>query len=117
MMDERMMESYKKVSYFTQSSFSSIQVYKNLITSRKLELSNQLLFKIIENITQMLMYYSEICENSNIIIGINNKLEFVLDAYKNSDYYLIRDILEYDMLPVIEGIFRDIESSLHKLVK
>lgn len=111
MIDEKKIEIYKKISYFAQSSFSSIQVYKNLILSRKLDLSNELLFKIIEDIAEMIKYYMQIEGSLN---NINNKLELILEAYQNLDYYLIKDILEYDVLPMIEDVFEEMNKDIYR---
>lgn len=117
MIDEKRIEIYKKISYFSQSSFSSIQVYKNLITNRKLDLSNNILFKIIEDITEMLKYYAEINGNINIIASINNKLQLILEGYKNIDYYLIRDVLEYEIEPFIDEIFDEMRKDIYNYVQ
>ena len=116
MIDETKIESYKKFSYYCQSAYNSIQVYLELILKRKLELSNQILFKIIEDIDNMIKYYNNIGKEPSNIEFLNKKLEILFQGVENMDYYFIRDVFEYEMLPTLEGLFNEVKEDIYSII-
>lgn len=109
MINESIKDIIKKLSYYCQSCYTSMHLFNDLVQNRKLEVLDTLLIKIIEDITNLMKFYSELNLSVPVINNINNKLELVMEGYTNSDYYYIKDIFEYEILPVIEGIFSEVK--------
>lgn len=109
MINESVKDIIKKLSYYCQSCYTSMHLFNDLVENRKLEVLNDLLMKIIEDITNLMKFYSELNLSVSVISNINNKLELVMDGYTNSDYFYIKDIFEYEILPIIEDIFNEVK--------
>lgn len=107
MINESVKDIIKKLSYYCQSCYTSMHLFNDLVENRKLEVLNDLLMKIIEDITNLMKFYSELNLSVSVISNINNKLELVMDGYTNSDYFYIKDIFEYEVIPIIEEIFNE----------
>ncbi|EYE88821.1 hypothetical protein Q428_05905 [Fervidicella metallireducens AeB] len=116
MIDEVKIESYKKFSYFCQSAYNSIQIYLELIKKRKIELANQMMFKVLDDIENMIKHYNNISRDFSKINILNSKFEFLFEGIKNMDYYLIRDVFEYEMLPILEDIFKDFKKDIYNVI-
>lgn len=112
MSNENTIESIKKASYYCQSCYTSMELFNDLVENRKLELLNPLLAKIIEDISNLIRFYSNINSQDLLISDMNSKLEIFLDGYENLDYYYIKDIFSYEMIPVVENIFNEIKRNI-----
>lgn len=109
MINEVTIESIKKCSYYCQSCYTSMHLFNELVQGRKLDVLDSLLMKIIEDITKLIKFYSELSLSPSSINNINSKLELMLEGYENSDYFYIKDVFEYEILPIVENIFNEIK--------
>jgi len=114
--NEVKIESYKKFSYFCQSAYNSIQVYLELVLKRKIELANQMMFKVLDDIDNMIKHYNNISNDFSKMDILNSKLEFLFEGIKNTDYYLIRDVFEYEILPILEDIFENFKKDIYNVI-
>lgn len=99
-----------KTSYYCQSIYTSIHLFNDLVKGRKYELLNELILKIIEDISNCLNFYSQVNKDVLIINNVNNMLEKIFDGYKNLDYFYVRDILIYEVIDIIENIFENLRN-------
>lgn len=109
MISESKVEIIKKSSYYCQSCYTSMHAFNELVQNRKLEVLDSLLMKIMEDITNLMKFYTELNLSVSTISNLNSKLELFMDGYTNSDYYYIKDIFDYEILPVVEDIFNEIK--------
>ena len=105
-------QAISKTSYYCQSIYTTINLFNDLVENRNYKLLNDLLIKIIEDTSQCINYYSQIKYNIMIIDNINHKLELLMDGYKNSDYFYIKDIFSYELIPIINEIFDELKKSI-----
>lgn len=110
MINENIKEVIKKVSYYCQSCYTSMHLFEDLVKNRKLEVINELIMKIVEDITNLMKFYLELNLSSYVISSMNNKLELVIDGYANLDYFYLKDVFEYEILPIVENVFDEIKS-------
>lgn len=104
--------SVLKTSYYCQSIYTAINLFNDFVEKRKYLMLDDLLMKIIDDITQCISYYSRISINLDIVDSINLKLELIVDGYKNKDYFYIKDIFEYEIIKYIEIIFEEIKLNI-----
>lgn len=108
--------SVLKTSYYCQSIYTSINLFNDFVEKRKYLMLDNLLIKIIDDISQCIKFYSTINENLCIIDTINSKLQLIVDGYENKDYFYIRDVLEYEIIINIEDIFKEIKFNIENEV-
>lgn len=94
-----------RVSYYCQSIYTTANLYIELTELRKYSLLNELIIKIVEDTSSCITNYSKINGDVGIVEKINEDLNLVVCAYSNSDYFYIKDILEYELLKKVENIF------------
>ncbi|UZQ50521.1 hypothetical protein [Clostridium kluyveri] len=109
MISKSMVDDIENLSYYCQNCHTSMEVYNELVQNRKLETASILLTKIINNITILIELYQRINSSVKKIEYINSKLEILMDGYENMDYFYIKDIFEYEMLPLTKEIFEEIK--------
>jgi len=110
--NENTIEAIKKTSYYCQSCYTSMHLFSDLVENRKLDLLDNLLIKIIEDVTNLMNFYSKLDLSLTVINTINNNLELVVEGYSNLDYFYIRDVFEYEILPIVEDIFNEIKTQI-----
>ena len=108
--------SVLKTSYYCQSIYTSINLFNDFVEKRKYLMLDNLLIKIIDDISQCIRFYSTINENLCIIDTINSKLKLIVDGYENRDYFYIRDVFEYEIIRNIEDIFKEIKFNIENEV-
>ena len=106
-----------KTSYYCQSVYTSIDLFIEFTDMRKYDVLNELLMKIIEDISECIKYYSNLNLDMSLIYEINNNLNFLLEGYSNKDYFYIRDILEYEIQKNIEAAFKNLEVKVIEINK
>lgn len=109
MINESIKDIIKKLSYYCQSCYTSMHLFNELIQGRKLEVVNDLIIKIVEDINNLMRFYSELNLSTDVINNMNSKLELVIEGYANLDYYYMKDIFEYEILPIVEEVFNEIK--------
>lgn len=102
-------DAIEKLSYYCQSCYTSMELYKELVEGRKLEPASILLIKIVNDLESLIEFYQKVNSSAEKIDCINSKLEIFMDGYENLDYFYIKDIFQYEMIPLIEDIFNEIK--------
>lgn len=108
--------SILKTSYYCQSIYTSINLFNDFVEKRKYLMLDDLLIKVIDDISQCIKFYSKVNENLSIINTINSKLQLILEGYENKDYFYIRDIFEYEIIKNIEEIFKEIKFNIENKI-
>lgn len=114
MISEKEIVSIKNLSYYCQSCYTSINIFNNYTIMRKIDILEPLLVKIVEDFTNLTKYYSELPLDLSVINNFNRGLQSVIEGYSNSDYYYIKDVFEYDIIPIIEQIFNEIKGIIEE---
>lgn len=115
MINENKIEVIKKLSYYCQSCHTSMSLFNDLVINRKLDVIDALLVKIIEDLSNLMKFYSALNLSASTINDMNGKLQLFMEAYENSDYYYIRDIFKYEMIPLVESIFVEVKNIVYNI--
>lgn len=108
-MDDLYKESISKISYYCQSAYTSINLFNDLIKSRKYSLLDNVLIKIIDDISNCIKFYLKTDMSVESVDRMNCKLQLILDGYENKDYFYMNDVLQYEVIKEIEYVFHEIQ--------
>ncbi|KOM96830.1 hypothetical protein ACP49_14880 [Clostridium botulinum] len=66
----------------------------------------------IEWLVQVIQLTKDIQKSEISLDGLNEKLEKIIEAVENSDFILVGDLFQYELMPIIEEIEKNIDSTL-----
>ena len=108
-MENSYTQSISKISYYCQSTYTSINLFNDLVQNRNYLLLDNLLNTIIDYLSNCIKFYLQTDMNVEIVYNINYKLQLILKGYENKDYFYIKDVFEYEIIQDIEYIFQEIQ--------
>jgi hypothetical protein len=116
---EQKLETLQSVREYMVRLHSGIkeaaECFQNGDYSKGAELTTQI-SEGIEYIIKAMTLTSDLFENHIDIEEIIEKLNEVVGAFQNEDYILIGDLYEYEINPIIESYYEEINKVLEKYI-
>lgn len=103
-MEQQITEILEETFEYIDRLINGINTVMNGYRSGNEGKAHELMVHVIDGFSWVLEVINATKLSKNIDITINEFLEEMIIAYKNLDYVLLCDLLEYEIIPVLENI-------------